>query len=779
MSPNERIPFQVDINRVIEVLATQIYPSPLALLRENTQNAFDAILVRRHSGESFEPRISIYITPDRVVVDDNGIGMTPGDLRRHYWSAGSSSKNTPDARAAGVVGTFGIGAMANFGVADVLEVETESKVSGERTRSIARRDALSVTEDCIDVEALLPQGTPGTRITAHLASTSNINVAEAEKYIGEFVRFVDLAVEVNGEIMSQADIRRSLVPVADSWEQGLPGLALGPFVGDAVVRISGAGEVTFEVDSFRLATGSSAGVLVLRQGVNTVRTYRSGFGLAVLSLNSPYQFGGAIDVPVLEPTAGREALSTASMQLLQNAIVDIDRVVSEVLATRPESDLNTGFMTWVQAHNQYEMCGHLRMRVEPNLPRQTLKHIRSLPSPIKVYAGNDQSMIESLASEDSPLYIFAGTQPRKSCEQVYLREFCQMEEITDAPVVLEELPTDRLTIQQQAVLFRIVSLLETDYFLTLEVRLARLSHSLPVLVDQSEPPPPPPPPPPPRLYLDPSASTFAVIAALYDADYSAFGSMVKDFVRTVVFPRVSHLVPSSTRQGAEAFLRSIRRPREVFEYEYSDLGDFAAILEELRAGRLSLEEAASRASVTATRNVQFLDAGVAAQVRDVVPDVISNEEVLLADEDPNVLQAVPAISRIEVVTEAMLLTIGEPDTALKGYRCFVALSDGVRQERGDFFLQPHTTSVVWGGQRILYAFEHHSGTFGLYYDLQTSDAVSAPSGGGRRPTATIILGNRLFIPVPDEIVDAFSLGPHERKRFEVRSDMLYTMGTEP
>jgi len=217
----------------------------------------------------------------------------------------------------------------------------------------------------------------------------------------------------------------------------------------------------------------------------------------------------------------------------------------------------------------------------------------------------------------------------------------------------------------------------------------------------------------------------------------------------------------------------------VFEYEYSDLGDFATILEELRAGRLSLEEAASRASVTATRNVQFLDAGVAAQVRDVVPDVISNEEVLLADEDPNVLQAVPAISRIEVVTEAMLLTIGEPDTALKGYRCFVALSDGVRQERGDFFLQPHTTSVVWGGQRILYAFEHHSGTFGLYYDLQTSDAVSAPSGGGRRPTATIILGNRLFIPVPDEIVDAFSLGPHERKRFEVRSDMLYTMGTEP
>jgi len=40
--------------------------------------------------------------------------MTPDDLSQHYWTAGSSSKNNEDARAAGVVGTFGIGAMANF-----------------------------------------------------------------------------------------------------------------------------------------------------------------------------------------------------------------------------------------------------------------------------------------------------------------------------------------------------------------------------------------------------------------------------------------------------------------------------------------------------------------------------------------------------------------------------------------------------------------------------------------------------------------------------------------
>jgi len=73
------------------------------------------------------------LSPDRIVIADNGIGMTPDDLSNHYWNAGSSSKNNEAARAAGVVGTFGIGAMANFGIADTLTVETESAITGERT----------------------------------------------------------------------------------------------------------------------------------------------------------------------------------------------------------------------------------------------------------------------------------------------------------------------------------------------------------------------------------------------------------------------------------------------------------------------------------------------------------------------------------------------------------------------------------------------------------------------------------------------------------------------
>ena len=99
------IPYHVEINRIIELLASQIYQTPLALLRENCQNAFDAVLERMWWDPQFEnPEITVEIAPGRIQVRDNGIGMTPGDLDSHYWRAGSSGKNNPESRAAGVSG---------------------------------------------------------------------------------------------------------------------------------------------------------------------------------------------------------------------------------------------------------------------------------------------------------------------------------------------------------------------------------------------------------------------------------------------------------------------------------------------------------------------------------------------------------------------------------------------------------------------------------------------------------------------------------------------------
>ena len=80
------------------------------------------------------------------------------------------------------------------------------------------------------------------------------------------------------------------------------------------------------------------------------------------------------------------------------------------------------------------------------------------------------------------------------------------------------------------------------------------------------------------------------------------------------------------------------------------------------------------------------------------------------------------------------------------------MTDRVSEEKGDFFLQPHRTSVVWGGQKALFIFEHHSGEFGPYYDLQTQGPISEQSGGGSFETCTIVMKNRMFIPIPPSVL---------------------------
>ncbi len=59
-------------------------------------------------------KIDVRLAGDTITITDNGIGMSEKVLRENFWKAGSSGKHSAAAKKAGVVGTFGIGAMANF-----------------------------------------------------------------------------------------------------------------------------------------------------------------------------------------------------------------------------------------------------------------------------------------------------------------------------------------------------------------------------------------------------------------------------------------------------------------------------------------------------------------------------------------------------------------------------------------------------------------------------------------------------------------------------------------
>jgi molecular chaperone HtpG len=275
------------------------------------------------------------------------------------------------------------------------------------------------------------------------------------------------------------------------------------------------------------------------------------------------------------------------------------------------------------------------------------------------------------------------------------------------------------------------------------------------------------------IVLDNTSATVSMMLKMYDEDFSSLTGMAKDFVRNMIFPKISNLVPSSTRQGAEAFLRAIRRPRDVFEYEKSDLGSLSEIWQDYLDGKITLTDAARQSTTIVSTNVQVVDRSATTKVADVIPDVLDNERMLEQGTREDVQEALPAITRLEVTSAAKLLIIDDNEEPLKGYRCFLALTDRVRENRGEFFLQPHRTEIVWGGQKALYIFQHHSGEFGLYYELLGNEILSDTPGGKAFFTCTIVLRNQIYIPIPDEIRGRFIPGEVERKRFEIRCELLY------
>ncbi len=296
MTNVQRIPFKVDITRVIEVLASQIYQSPLALLRENTQNSYDAILLRLAKDTTFDPKIEIEITANSVTVSDNGVGMTREELNNNYWQAGSSSKNTAEAKAAGVVGTFGIGAMANFGIAEELTVETESLSGAERIRCKAIRSTLSATEECISFEPLPTTGCAGTKVVATLLNGQSLSVQQAVNYIAEFVMFLPIPVFINGQERSRRAYSDLVPELPQHWlyEANAADLGRG-FVGDICLTGAANGEVRVRVSKLRAGAAPLPGQIVLKQGMGSLRTFRSGFGLATTSVHSVYTLGGIAD----------------------------------------------------------------------------------------------------------------------------------------------------------------------------------------------------------------------------------------------------------------------------------------------------------------------------------------------------------------------------------------------------------------------------------------------------------------------------------------------------
>jgi HSP90 family molecular chaperone len=127
----KQLKMELDFQGLIRILAGHLYSKKEIFIRELIQNAHDAIWRRHYSDDRFDisqGRIDIVsdLTGEigRMVIRDNGVGMTEQDLIDFLSAIGRSGTLTARAAAPEMIGQFGIGFLSGFVVASRIEVRT-------------------------------------------------------------------------------------------------------------------------------------------------------------------------------------------------------------------------------------------------------------------------------------------------------------------------------------------------------------------------------------------------------------------------------------------------------------------------------------------------------------------------------------------------------------------------------------------------------------------------------------------------------------------------------
>lgn len=764
----EQIAFDVETERILQILSSEIYDSPKAFLRENVQNAYDAVLMRSTAqGIPISERaIEITVTNRELTVRDDGIGMSEETLKNNFWKAGSSGKKSELAQRSGVIGTFGIGAMANFGVCTALRVETRHIDSPVTLISYARRADLRIAQNCIDLERLSDERNPGTVVKAELDPAFPIDETSATEYLNQYVRFLPVSVTVNGKLISQNQFEDTLGSRASGYSAiSSKRVSSGEFEGDLKTLVNQQGRVVARLNNITFNDNALSGeVFFVQQGGQTLG-FRNLFGLAPIPVSGSYSFGGYVNLNILHPTAGREALSRESIQQVGALVSLIESEISKDLAETSAADQNQQFQQYILSHGLIRLAKNIRISVLPSQDREVrLEEVKDFDpeKPKHFYPGQDTTIMQRFASEQANLFHVSQTNPRRKLQLRYLREVARIEEVPETTIV-DRIPVSQLTLDEAMFLMRFRGILLEDYFIAdVDVAFATISHGVTLHIEKQNGVL--------QISIDRTMPAARMAVESYRSAHEVFHGFVVDFVREHVYPQIRNYVPSSTRQGRDALYRRLKENEELFRYELSDFGEAESLLADYLAGKADLEQvfrySGGYSGGGYRQEVRQDEVGT---VEQELPDIIESSVDVPAG---NEYEAAPPIVRSETSSDMKVLTVSAEYPKLNGFQMFLGLSDRLVRGEGEFLRQPHTTKLMWGSHRVIYVFTDATGDLSLYYDIKLKEPLDTQTTGGAMfPTTTIVTKNQIFVPVPRILEEAFRINDGA-KEFYVRFDTI-------
>lgn len=768
----ENIRFKIELDRVLEVLCSQIYDSPLALLRENVQNAYDAILMRQYKDktEAYNPQIEITINANQLIINDNGIGMNAESLKKNFWTAGSSGKNNNEAKAAGVVGTFGIGAMANFGVCSELKVISRAYGETLTYTSYVRKSELSLEQDCIHIGDNLDSRTDfGTTIIATLQNGFSLSVNDAKNYLTPYVKYVPIPVVLNGDVISEKSVNimeggENVVFRNGSLRE--PSIAF-----DYRLSFNNHNNVAPQImiENIIINGYAQKGFVCLKSSDPTLYGLRNYFGLAPIPISSVFNFGGVVNLASLTPTAGREAVSRDSIYTIGIIVRKADDIVARAIASDDIAEKCRELLLYIRNTNLLELANNIQITVCGSDKRMKLGEVAPVVNgkEVNFYEGKDEQIKNNHSDEKHILLIPADDNIRHQIQVAVMKR----KGITPIPdtIDVKEYGTLDLSIPEISIATKIKTILADDYLMNdVDVKFAQISHHLASTVQLKEGRV--------KIYLARGESDISYLINIYNDNFALFEPMIKDYVRTKLYTKFSQYVPSSTRDGAEALYNILQRKRELYTIEYSELGEMESVMKDYLDGKIAYREVLKAATTIKNKQTQSVTFKQVGDINEVMSGGNTPAPVQQQNSEGVVeviLDALPPILRLDVETKKYkVLHTDDRSHSLSGYNTFLSLSDRMFREYYEFFLQPHTTRIIWSIHKIIYIFSHVSSNLTLYYDIDLMKKLDGDATGGRMiQTATIVTKERIYIPIIPEMDDYFNIKDGQLK-FSVRFDSV-------
>jgi len=220
--PVEKLQFQAETKRLLDLVVNSIYTNKEIFLRELISNASDALdklriesLTNSELAADEEPEI--FVLPDEntktITISDNGIGMTRDEVINNIGTIAKSGtkdfldkiRESSNAAAQELIGQFGVGFYSAFIVADKVELITRKAGTDSAVKWTSDGAGEYEIEDC-------DKDSRGTTIILHLKPEfcgddeyNFTDIYEIERLIKKYSDFVRYPVKMSFEVKGKEE----------------------------------------------------------------------------------------------------------------------------------------------------------------------------------------------------------------------------------------------------------------------------------------------------------------------------------------------------------------------------------------------------------------------------------------------------------------------------------------------------------------------------------------------------------------------------------------------